>query len=119
MFGLGDKVTNAVCVIKSDKGDVSGVIRFLQVCFFLLSLVNFCVIVQKCDTCPTSIKGEIKGLKPGSHGFHVHQYGDTTNGCTSAGAHLNPHNKTHGGPKDDNRHMGDLVCFCFTRLFYV
>ena len=51
----------------------------------------------------------LKGLKKnGYHGFHVHEYGDLSDGCNSACAHFNPYNKTHGCPGMTDRHVGDL-----------
>jgi len=81
----------AVCVMQGDS-PVKGVIHFTQ---------------EKVDG-PVTLKGEITGLAPGEHGFHVHEFGDNTNGCTSAGAHFNPFSKTHGAPTDEERHVGDL-----------
>ena len=55
---------------------------------------------------PTIIKGIIKGLKPGKHGFHIHEYGDLSDGCASAGGHYNPDGVDHGNISQG--HVGDL-----------
>ncbi|KAG5238026.1 Superoxide dismutase [Salix suchowensis] len=64
-------------------------------------------LTQEADG-PTTVNARITGLTPGPHGFHLHQYGDTTNGCMSTGAHFNPNNLKHGAPEDEIRHAGDL-----------
>ncbi|HTU89177.1 MAG TPA: superoxide dismutase family protein [Gemmataceae bacterium] len=55
------------------------------------------------------IVGEISGLKPGDHGFHIHEFGDVSSGDPKChGGHFNPGKKKHGGPTDVERHVGDL-----------
>ncbi|KAI5958561.1 SOD1 [Candida theae] len=85
-------MVNAVAVLRGDS-NVSGVVKF----------------EQTSESEPTTISWEIAGNDPNAlRGFHVHAFGDNTNGCTSAGPHFNPFKKTHGAPEDDERHVGDL-----------
>lgn len=52
---------------------------------------------------------ELTNLKPGLHGFHIHEAGNLEEGCKSCCLHFNPLNKEHGGPDDGReRHLGDL-----------
>ncbi|CEP02389.1 hypothetical protein PBRA_008973 [Plasmodiophora brassicae] len=57
---------------------------------------------------PTKIAGTIKGLDAGKHGFHIHEFGDLSQGCSSTGGHFNPMKMAHGAPTASERHFGDL-----------
>jgi Cu-Zn family superoxide dismutase len=55
------------------------------------------------------VEGEIAGLNPGRHGFHVHEKGDcSAPDAASTGAHFNPGGMKHGGTDGSVRHGGDL-----------
>lgn len=54
------------------------------------------------------VVADVEGLTPGSHGFHIHEYGVCQGDGSSAGAHFNPDNNKHGSPTDTDRHSGDL-----------
>jgi Cu-Zn family superoxide dismutase len=55
------------------------------------------------------ISGEVRGLEPGAHGFHIHEYGDlrAADG-SSAGGHFSPRDRAHGAPDEKESHLGDL-----------
>jgi Cu-Zn family superoxide dismutase len=66
-------------------------------------------IVLKQEKGAVRLTGEVTGLKPGKHGFHIHMFGDlrAADGM-SVGGHYNPHGRPHGGPESKERHEGDL-----------
>jgi len=82
---------HAVAVINS--GKISGVVHFHQ---------------TGGPTTAVQLFGNITGLTPGHHGFHIHQLGDTSQGCKSMKGHFNPYQIRHGAPGDSYRHVGDL-----------
>jgi Cu-Zn family superoxide dismutase len=83
----------AICVLKPDNSECKGVVHFRQ----------------KNIEEPTTIRAKFTGLSiRKKHGFHIHEFGDLSEGCKTAGPHYNPTNRTHGGPDDEERHFGDL-----------
>ena len=85
-----ENIVYAVAVLQPENSKVSGVVHFADA------------------GSGVAINYQIKGLTDGKHGFHIHEYGDLTDGCTSACAHFNPDNEVHGGLETPVRHFGDL-----------
>lgn len=78
-----ESTRNAICILYPNNSKVRGVVSFSQ----------------DNATTPVKIACSVKGLNPNSkHGIHIHEFGDLTDGCTTAGPHYNPLGKTHGGP---------------------
>lgn len=53
------------------------------------------------------IHGELQGLPPGWHGFHIHEKGACSPGFDAAGGHYNPGGAKHG-LNESPMHAGDL-----------
>ncbi|OQV24269.1 putative Superoxide dismutase (Cu-Zn), chloroplastic [Hypsibius exemplaris] len=67
------------------------------------------MFTQAMDDGGMNITGNLTGLQPNTnHGFHIHEFGDLSNGCLSVGGHFNPDNMTHGAKDAAVRHTGDL-----------
>ena len=90
--GADQGPSKAVCVLIPTKDSkVSGIVTFTQ------------------KDGEVEVTGEITGLTPGKHGFHIHEFGDFSSpDAMSTGGHFNPGHKQHGGPDDENRHAGDF-----------
>lgn len=84
-----EETIKAICQLEHSPEDVTGFVKFKQ------------TFGEE-----TIIKGIVKGLTPGLHGFHIHEFGDLSDGCASAGGHYNPEGVEHGGL--EHGHVGDL-----------
>ncbi len=83
--------TKAQAVLKAAKGSkIKGVVHFTE------------------ENGEVKVETMIDGLKPGPHGFHIHEVGTCEGDFTSAGGHFNPTNKKHASPSASEHHMGDL-----------
>ncbi|KAF8952781.1 hypothetical protein BGZ46_003379, partial [Entomortierella lignicola] len=56
------------------------------------------------ETCVVDVT--VQNLKPGEHGIHIHELGDTSGGSITTGDHYNPTNVNHGD--EHTGHVGDL-----------
>lgn len=97
LFGDGDYLTADIEDTEAD-GTVSGTARF----------------AYDDENDEVYVEGQVEGLSPGEHGFHVHENGscEMQDGTPAgaAGGHYNPDDTPHGAPDDpqEERHVGDF-----------
>jgi Cu-Zn family superoxide dismutase len=92
IFAHAQDVTKAVANLEpKSKSQVTGIVTFTKV------------------GDDVQVVADIQNLKPGRHGFHIHEKGDcSAPDAASAGGHFNPTHQHHGGPNTAERHAGDL-----------
>jgi Cu-Zn family superoxide dismutase len=90
--GEAPKIKSAIAVLYPTIGNkVTGTVRFNR------------------TTGGVRVSGQIEGLEPGEHGFHIHEFGDcSAPDAESAGGHFNPEGMRHGARNAEQRHIGDL-----------
>ena len=58
----------------------------------IIGTVKFEQSYETDEELPTlKVTGTITGLPEGRHGFHVHEFGNTSDNCMAAGSHFNPY----------------------------
>ena len=82
----------AIALLYDDKQTPCGTVEFHQTQFKLT----------------ITISARLSALTDGPHGFHIHEFGDRTDGCATMGGHFNPYGERHGGLESLHRHAGDL-----------
>lgn len=75
---------------------------------FQNNIRGFITFSQKTSKSYVYIKGELKSKLKGLKGFHIHEYGDISDGCKTCGSHFDTKNNQHGDLNDKNSHTGDL-----------
>jgi superoxide dismutase, Cu-Zn family len=85
-------MNRAIAVVTSTKGNsVHGVVTF------------------ETGNTGVHVVADLAGLKPGNHGFHIHEFGDiSSDDGSSAGGHFNPTGMPHSMPMSAKRHAGDM-----------
>ncbi|MBA2481497.1 MAG: superoxide dismutase family protein [Planctomycetes bacterium] len=83
---------SAIAVVQATEGNkATGTVRFTQTGDKVRVVADF------------------ENLSPGKHGFHIHEFGDTSaKDGASAGGHFNPGGAPHAGHDAAHRHAGDL-----------
>lgn len=84
--------TRAQAVLKAAGGEkIKGIIHFTE------------------ENGKMKVESMVEGLKPGPHGFHIHEVGDCSKAdFASAGGHFSVEHTKHGAPDSKVRHAGDL-----------
>jgi Cu-Zn family superoxide dismutase len=103
------KYKNKYYYIKNLKGGENDKPKIKAIAFFDKEKIKGTVQFEENDDNVVKVKINLTGLDPNkNHGFHIHESGDLSNGCTSLCAHFNPYNQVHGGREEETRHVGDL-----------